>query len=173
MEVCLYFRSSVDIDIFRLTGILCVVNPGSTAQIIIAVALMMLFIKLYSNYSPYVETSISALKSFTQWQIYAVYFIALLLKLEAFKSSEMEAVLEISLILALLANLLVELLQRIISLGSNQFNMKINQREIDDSMTDNPMRSTELSLKRINHISQDDSCPEEGIRMSSMIAKVL
>ena len=155
---------------FRLTGILCVIRAGSTVQIVIAVCFMLFFIKLYSNYSPYAENSISSLKSFTQWQIYAVYFIALLIKVEAFSSKSNDTLLQFLLVLATLANLLVELLQHIGVCLLSESTPSVCEKELSDSVTSNPLREDAVMDDGDADEEAADSDLPKGIRMS-VIAK--
>ena len=60
-------------NLFSFAGILVVISPGSTIQIVSGMVLALCFIKLYSTYAPYVDDIISSVKSLTQWQIFAVY----------------------------------------------------------------------------------------------------
>ena len=89
-----------------LTGILCVVGSGSVLQFVFAVSIMLYFIRLYNKYHPYEEEFIGEVKSLTQWQIYTVFFIGLLLKTEALHARAYNIILEIILVCALLVNLL-------------------------------------------------------------------
>ena len=90
------------------TGVLIVVEPGSNVQIIVGLGLALCFIKLYSSYRPYVDEIISSVKSLTQWQIYVVYFIALLLQSNIL-SSRYDLTIQVFLVIAILANVIFEL----------------------------------------------------------------
>ena len=169
-------RLIFSIFLFRLTGILCVINPGSAIQIVIAISFMLFFIKLYSNCCPYTETAISSMKSFTQWQIYVVYFIALLLRSDALTSQGLDIFLEVSLVVAVVANLLLEAGQHLLSYARHHcFGPSITESEIDDSLTENPMRlskSTDGGGKMGNgRPVDDDSLQGDGIRMSVVTHK--
>lgn len=149
---------------YRLTGILCVINPGSVIQIVVAISFMLFFIKLYSIYCPYTETSISSMKSFTQWQIYTVYFIALLLRSDALTGAGYSTFLQMSLILAVVANLLLEAGQHLLSYTRHQcLGPSVSESELDNSLTENPMR--------LSKSTSNDSLELDGIRMSVIARK--
>lgn len=133
---------------------------------------MLFFTRLYSNCRPYINESISALKIFTQWQIYVVYFIALLLKTEAFTSDAYDVALQVFLILAMIGNILLELSQQAAAYTRTRLcGPSISDKEIDESNASNPIHHDGCSDVGDSHVQRctvdgDDSSTQSGIRMS-------
>lgn len=94
-----------------LTGVLVVISQGSAVQIIIGVAVSLLFVKITDIYRPYADRKIQTLREICQWQIFSVFFIAILLKAD-FGSVERVA-LDVFLVLVVMANLALDVLQAI------------------------------------------------------------
>jgi hypothetical protein len=62
-----------------LTSVISIVSPGSALQSVVAVLLAMLFIKLYHHFMPYDLNIDNILAETGQIQIYATFFIALII----------------------------------------------------------------------------------------------
>lgn len=157
-----------------LTGFLCVVTPASVLQIVIAVCLMLFFIRQYSYYSPYVDESISSLKTFTQWQIYVVYFVALLLRTNAFSAYRYDVFLSVVLVLAVIANLLLEVYQHVSVYYHSTISASLSKAELDNSNASNPLHNpAEVGQTKSfgslgSPTDDEDSLKEYGICMSLM-----
>lgn len=150
----------------RLTGFLCVVASASVLQLVIAVCMMLFFIRQYSYYHPYVDESISSLKTFTQWQIYVVYFIALLLRTDAFDSYNYDVALSVILVFTVVANLLLEVYQHAV-LRSGLFSpASLTEAELDESNASDPMQT--LAAAEHGASEEEASFKEDGIRMAVM-----
>lgn len=68
-----------------LTGVLVVIMQGSSIQILIAIILIFLYTKLYIIYQPFKNIEICKTKEVIQWQMFVVYFMALLIKTNTLK----------------------------------------------------------------------------------------
>ena len=77
-------------------------------QIIVGLVLALFFITLYSMHPPYLHGNISTLKSLTQWQIYVVYFIALLIRTDKLDSTSYRSAIQVFLIFAVFANFIFD-----------------------------------------------------------------
>ena len=138
----------------------------------VAVTLMLFFTRLYSNCRPYIDEPISSLKILTQWQIYVVYFVALLLKTEAFTSHGYDIALQVFLILAMLGNLVLEVSQHVSAQTRTRLcSPAISEKEIDESNASNPIHEVNCVDARESHPQSysevdDDSSTQSGIRMS-------
>lgn len=63
-----------------LTGVLVVIAQGSGTQIIVGTVIALCFLKVYDLFHPFNDDNIQRLRELCQWQIFAVFFLALLLK---------------------------------------------------------------------------------------------
>jgi hypothetical protein len=63
-----------------LTGILVLVGQGSAVQIIVGSLLTLVFMQIYQTIQPYADPFILPIKVVSQWQIFFVFYITLLLK---------------------------------------------------------------------------------------------
>jgi hypothetical protein len=59
---------------------LVLVNQGSALQIIVAIVLIQLFIKLYGYYAPFDDGYVNVDAEFSQIQLFGIFFIALLIR---------------------------------------------------------------------------------------------
>jgi hypothetical protein len=90
-----------------LTGVLVLIVQGSAVQIIVGISFSLFFMKLYDTYRPYADNAIQGFQSISQWQIFTIFLIALLLKAD-FGSIDIIA-LDVCLILAIFANFVIAL----------------------------------------------------------------
>jgi hypothetical protein len=63
-----------------LTGVLVLVEQGSPIQIIVGILIALLFLMIYERFEPYDDSFILPIKLVSQWQIFSVFFLALLIK---------------------------------------------------------------------------------------------
>jgi hypothetical protein len=63
-----------------LTGILVLISQGSAIQIIVGALLTLFFLQLYDKCEPFSDKLILSIKIVSSWQIYFVFWIALLIK---------------------------------------------------------------------------------------------
>ena len=66
-----------------LSSMLILIDPGSSAQIVVAILICLVSIKFYSFYLPFVEDSDDVLAEAAQWQTFCVFFSALLIRVDA------------------------------------------------------------------------------------------
>lgn len=92
-----------------LTGVLVVIGRGSANQIIVGIVVALVFLKLCDVYRPYIDRKVQAIKDISQWQIFSVFILALILKAK-FNSIE-TGVLDAFLILAIVVNFVIDGLQ--------------------------------------------------------------
>jgi hypothetical protein len=97
--------------IYRLviTGVLVVVAQGSAVQIIVGTMVVLFYLKVCDIFQPYEDPKVQILRDICQWQIFFVFFLALILKAN-FSSIDTIA-LDVLLILAITANLVLDILQ--------------------------------------------------------------
>ena len=65
-----------------LSSMLILFSDGSTAQIVVAMLLNLLSIKIYSYYLPFADDSDDTLAEIAQWQLFCVFFAALLIRVD-------------------------------------------------------------------------------------------
>jgi len=94
-----------------LTGVLVVIAQGSAVQIIVGAVTSLFFLKLCDMYQPFIDARVQGLKETSQWQIFFVFFLALLLKSD-FQSVHVAA-LDTLFILAVTANFIIDILQAV------------------------------------------------------------
>ena len=64
-----------------LSGLIVVlVNLGASMQIVLSIAVTMLFIKLYSYYQPFEDDYIDVDGEFAQYQLFVILFVTLLIR---------------------------------------------------------------------------------------------
>jgi hypothetical protein len=97
-----------------LTGLLVLIEQGSAIQIVIGILLSLLFIHLYDHFHPFDDHVIATIKNISQWQIFFVFFIALLFKAN-FSSIDSTALTGI-LIVVIFLNLLLDFMKILYSL---------------------------------------------------------
>jgi hypothetical protein len=56
------------------------VNQGSALQIIVAIVLIQIFIKLYGYYAPFDDAYVDVDAEFSQIQLFGIFFIALFIR---------------------------------------------------------------------------------------------
>lgn len=85
-----------------------VIAPGSNLQVVIGILFALLFIRIYTAYRPFLDNNISVLKDLIQWQLFFVFFIALLLKTQTFPNHK--TALHVLLVLTVFASLIADIL---------------------------------------------------------------
>ena len=65
-----------------LTGLLMFVSPGSASQVVVAMILAMISIKVYGYFQPFIEDSDDILAEITQYSIFLTLLSALMLKVD-------------------------------------------------------------------------------------------
>lgn len=91
-----------------LTGVLVVIGQGTGAQIIVGFTVALLFLKLIDIFRPYVDSHVQHVRVMCQWQIYFVFFLALILKAD-FQSVDRGAV-DALLALTITANIIMDVM---------------------------------------------------------------
>ena len=92
-----------------LTGVLVVIAQGTGAQIIVGVTLALFFLKLIDYYRPYTDPSVQHIRVMCQWQLYLVFFLALVLKADF--ASVNRTALDALLILIIIANVVMDVVR--------------------------------------------------------------
>lgn len=92
-----------------LTGILVLIAQGSAMQIVIGALMTLLFLFFYAKYEPFLDELMLSIKIISNWQIFFVFWLALLIK--ANFGSLNPSMLGILLILALFMNLFHDFLK--------------------------------------------------------------
>jgi hypothetical protein len=90
-----------------LTGILVLIAQGSAIQIIVGALLTLTFLYLYARYEPFTDPFVLSIKIVSYWQIFFVFWIALLIKAD-FPSVSLHS-LGICLVFTIFANVLNDL----------------------------------------------------------------
>jgi hypothetical protein len=70
-----------------LCGWLVVFGHGTTLQVILGVSFNLVFIKIYALFEPYRDVEASGTAECSIWQVFGIYFIALLLRDDSFSNS--------------------------------------------------------------------------------------
>ncbi len=86
-------------------GILLLISPGTTFQIIVAIIFSLCFIKIYERFSPLNDEAAAASKNIAQWQFFIIFFLVLLIKTDSVEEFS-DASIATILIFALFANML-------------------------------------------------------------------
>jgi hypothetical protein len=92
-----------------LTGILVLIAQGSAIQIVVGALLTLSFLYLYARYEPFQDEFVLTIKILSYWQIFFVFWIALLIKAE-FASID-SSLLGILLLLTMFINLLYDIVK--------------------------------------------------------------
>jgi hypothetical protein len=82
-----------------MTGALVLVGQNSTMQIVVAIVLSQVFIKLYAFYQPFHNQKIDFLSEVAMYQVFIALFIFLLLRNDGFKSNN-EILCDVCLVIA-------------------------------------------------------------------------
>ena len=127
-----------------LTGVLVVISQGSAVQIIIGIVVSLFFVKVTDIYRPYADKKVQTLREICQWQIFSVFFVAILLKAD-FGSVERVA-LDVILVLIVMANLVFDVLQGIL----HSFNLAVLADKVLDTSA---QQSVELPVYNIFQVS--------------------
>jgi hypothetical protein len=89
-----------------ITGILILIVQGSAVQVITGCCFALAIVKMHDTAQPFLDPSLSAVKGLSLWQIFGVFFIAMLLKAD-FPSVDVIA-LDVVLVLVIFVNLLLD-----------------------------------------------------------------
>ena len=137
------------------SGLLAVVAPGSVLQLILAIICALVFIRIYSIYTPYVNNTIGTLKNMVQWQIFLVLFLILLLKLDAL--SKYKGILVACLIFFVFMGLIYDIFITLIIPKVKELNNKkgteINSSIVTETTTENIMRDK----MELNNVAKKDN----------------
>jgi hypothetical protein len=90
-----------------LTGILVLIAQGSAIQIVVGALLTLSFLHLYARYEPFADGFVLSIKIVSYWQIFFVFWIALLIKADFPSMSDHS--LGICLVVVIFANLFIDL----------------------------------------------------------------
>jgi hypothetical protein len=90
-----------------LTGILVLIAQGSAIQIVVGALFTLSFLHLYARYEPFIDGFVLSIKIISYWQIFFVFWIALLIKAD-FPSISFHS-LGICLVFTIFANFLIDL----------------------------------------------------------------
>lgn len=71
-----------------MTGFLVLILQGTSYQILLGMLVTVLYTKIYSYYSPFIDASIASLKEVGQWQIFVALMLALLIQTEALRENK-------------------------------------------------------------------------------------
>lgn len=71
-----------------MTGFLVLILQGTSYQILIGMLVTVLYAKIYSHYSPFIDASIATLKEIIQWQIFVALMLAFLIQTYALGESK-------------------------------------------------------------------------------------
>jgi hypothetical protein len=72
-----------------MTGFLVLILQGTSYQILIGMLVTVLYEKIYSHYSPFIDASIASLKEIVQWQIFIALMLAFLIQTDALGESRL------------------------------------------------------------------------------------
>jgi hypothetical protein len=92
-----------------LTGVLVIVAQGTGTQIIVGIVVVLFYLKVCDIYQPYEDPMVQMLRDICHWQIFFVFFLALILKADF--SSVDELALDILLVLVITTNFVLDMLQ--------------------------------------------------------------
>ena len=163
-----------------LTGVLVIIVNGSAVQIIVGVVVSLVFLKLCGTFNPYIDSKVQSLKEVSQWQIFAVFFLALLL------AADFESVhpisLDVLLVMAIVANFVLDVAHVI---WRKYFVVKIQPlilKERDSGRdiyldTRDPSCQVENPIRPIPAVTVeaytdvDGADDENGIRMSTLTSE--
>ena len=90
-----------------LCGWIIVFGYGTTLQVIIGCMFCLLFIKVYAVHSPFASRDAATTAELSMWQIFAFYFISLLLRDESFSDSRSTDI-DVSLIAVIVIGFMTE-----------------------------------------------------------------
>lgn len=118
-----------------LTGVLVVIAKGSGTQIIVGAVIALSFVKVCEIFRPYMDPSVQTLREVCQWQIFIIFFCALILKAD-FSSVDSFAI-GILLVIAVIANVIFDLGRM---LWGRWFAVSESVgKDVDDEDANNPM----------------------------------
>lgn len=89
-----------------LTGILVLIAQGSAIQIVVGALLTLTFLQLYARYEPFTDDFVLSIKIVSFWQIFFVFWIALLIKAD-FPSMSFHS-LGVCLVIVIFANIFID-----------------------------------------------------------------
>ena len=89
-----YQRNCYWLEVFEtgrrlmLTGGLIFFNPGSASQMVISMLICLFSMRVYAEYTPFIQYSHDQLAEMAQWQLFLTLFAALLVKVDVAGESE-------------------------------------------------------------------------------------
>mmetsp|Transcript_108 Transcript_108/g.237 ORF Transcript_108/g.237 Transcript_108/m.237 type:complete len:159 (+) Transcript_108:432-908(+) len=77
---CCYFEVIETVRKLFLTGGLIFFNPGTGSQIVFSLLISLASMRVYANYSPFIQRYHDLTAEFSQWSLFFVLFAALLIR---------------------------------------------------------------------------------------------
>jgi hypothetical protein len=114
-----------------LTGILVLIAQGSAIQIVVGALLTLTFLHFYARYEPFIDDFVLSIKIISYWQIFFVFWIALLIKAD-FPSMSFHS-LGICLVFTIFSNVLIDLWKVANSILSSSRHHRKNSVVVDTS----------------------------------------
>jgi hypothetical protein len=150
-----------------LTGILVLIAQGSAIQIVIGALLTLSFLYLYARYEPFQDEFVLAIKIVSYWQIFFVFWIALLIKAD-FNSID-SSLLGILLLFSLFINLFYDTLKILSWMTLSRWNPSTRDQMMTGTMTTHEdEKGLEIILSPMaTDVSQEVEVLEEGEREPS------
>lgn len=152
-----------------LTGILVIIGQGSAIQILVGSLISLFYIYIFRKYEPYNDTLIFSIKIITFWQIFFVFWIALLIKADFPSISYTN--LGVWLIFVIFSNLLTDLWKITQLTLYRWFDVLTNRNRTQSTLRDSSFVGLD-DLRNISVISQTEmgrmiSQEKNGIRSIS------
>jgi hypothetical protein len=144
-----------------LTGILVLIAQGSAIQIVVGALLTLSFLHMYARYEPFRDSFVLSIKIISYWQIFFVFWIALLIKADF--PSMSERALGVCLLLAIFANILNDLWKALFVLVNSLF----HRRGIS-TVSFSSIRTTLASHTEMKRIASSFQSPIHGSVDSSV-----
>lgn len=138
-----YWELVETINRLMLTGVLVLISQGSAIQIVFGVAISLVFLRIYDVNKPYSDNNLQVLRESSQWQIFLVFFVAMLLKAD-FGSLDNTA-LGVFLVLVISATVVYDLL-RVLWMFCMRTSDKCANHVLEDSYADNSCGDVELAM---------------------------
>ena len=103
-----YWELVDTIQRLTLTGLLAVINPGSSEQVLFAIVISLICVRIYLSYTPYVDVQIISCKEIVLWQLFFIYSLIYVMRQGFFE--DQSELLTASVLLTATANIIFELL---------------------------------------------------------------
>ena len=91
-----------------IAGVLVCISPGTSVQIIVAIMMSLFFLKIYEVSRPFSDGFAGVSKNVAQWQIFAIFFLVLVVKEDALGSIGDGGFIAALFIIILFANLMLD-----------------------------------------------------------------